>query len=85
MGQESGVDVKSLSESNLSRSEEIILSILREERRSVTTAEVKELAKKRLIQCPDSTTAFLNRLRMKKKVSCRFSKEKSGWIWWTEN
>jgi hypothetical protein len=74
-----------LPEADLSQSERVILSILNEESRCMTTKEVRELAKKRLVQCPDSTAAFLSRLRMKKRVSSIFSKERGGWIWWAEN
>ena len=74
-----------MEDGNLSQSERIILSILSEETRDMTTDEVRASAVKRLIQCPDSTIAFLNRLRIKKKVKGAFSKDRKGWVWSLEN
>jgi hypothetical protein len=67
-----------------SRSEQTMLSILKGAAGPLTTREIQELARKALVQCPDSTVAFLNRLRIKGLVRGTFSKEKQSWIWWTE-
>lgn len=71
-------------ETDENRSEQIMISIVKKAGQPVTTREIQELARKALIQCPDSTVAFLNRLRIKGLVKGTFSKEKQSWIWWVE-
>jgi len=64
---------------------EFIVSLLNKAGRPLTTREVQESAEKALIQCPDSTVVFLNKLRLKGIVKGELSKEKRSWIWWVEN
>jgi len=61
-----------------------MLSILKDAKEPLTTREIQEIARKALVQCPDSTVAFLNRLRIKGLVKGAFSQEKKSWIWWIE-
>jgi len=61
---------------------EIILEILRKTEGPLTTREIEEETRKRLVSCPDSTPVFLNRLRIQGIVEGKISKERKGWIWW---
>lgn len=64
---------------------DFILQILREGGGPLTTRQIQEEARKRLLRCPDSTVVFLNRLRIKGLVRGERSKERRGWIWWVED
>jgi hypothetical protein len=70
----------------LSESEavELIISILRTAGKPLTTREIEEETRKRMVSCPDKTPIFLNRLRLKGIVKGRLSAEKRAWIWWVE-
>jgi len=63
---------------------ELILSILKAAGKPLTTREIEEQTQKRLVQCPDKTPVFLNRLRLKGIVKGELSPERRGWIWWIE-
>jgi predicted transcriptional regulator len=62
----------------------LVLHVLREAGRPLTTREVHEEVEKRMARCPDSTAVFLNRLRIKGIIKGERSAEKRGWIWWLE-
>jgi len=64
---------------------ELILSVLREAGRPMTTREVQKETEKRMVRCPDSTAVFLNRLRLHGLISGERSKDRRGWIWWVED
>jgi len=64
---------------------QLILSILRAAGKPLTTKEIEEETKKRLVQCPDKTPVFLNRLRLKGAINGQLSAERRGWIWWVES
>ena len=64
---------------------EFIVSLLKEVGRPLTTREVQEAAEKALVQCPDSTVLFLNRLRLQGIIKGELSREKRGWVWWVED
>jgi len=63
---------------------ELVLSILKAAGKPLTTREIEEETKKRLVQCPDKTPVFLNRLRLKGMIKGQLSPERRGWIWWIE-
>jgi len=63
---------------------EMILTILKEAGRPLTTREVQDETESRLVRCPDSTVAFLNRLRRQGAINGERSKERRGWIWWVD-
>jgi hypothetical protein len=63
---------------------ELILSILKAAGKPLTTREIEEQTQKTLVQCPDKTPVFLNRLRLKGIVKGELSPERRGWIWWIE-
>jgi hypothetical protein len=63
---------------------ELILSILKAAGKPLTTREIEEQTQKRLVQCPDKTPVFLNRLRLKGIVKGELSPKRHGWIWWIE-
>jgi hypothetical protein len=63
---------------------ELILSILKAAGKPLTTREIEEQTQKKLVQCPDKTPVFLNRLRLKGIVKGELSPERRGWIWWIE-
>jgi predicted transcriptional regulator len=63
---------------------DLILRVLREAGRPLTTREVQAETERRMVRCPDSTVVFLNRLRNKGVIKGERSKEKRGWVWWVE-
>ena len=63
---------------------ELVLSILKAAGKPLTTKEIEEETRKRLVQCPDKTPIFLNRLRLKGAIKGQLSPERHGWIWWVE-
>jgi hypothetical protein len=62
--------------------DQLIINLLRDAGRPLTTREVQEETQKRLVRCPDSTVVFLNKLRIRGVVHGEMSKERRGWIWW---
>lgn len=70
----------------LSESEaiELIIFILKTAGKPLTTREIEEEARKRMVSCPDKTPVFLNRLRLKGVVKGQLSVEKRAWVWWVE-
>jgi hypothetical protein len=64
------------------KADELIIQLLKEAGRPLTTREVQEETQKRLVRCPDSTVVFLNKLRLRGIVNGEMSKERRGWIWW---
>jgi len=73
---------RTLSEADAS---EFIISLLKKAGRPMTTREVQEAAEGALVQCPDSTVLFLNRLRLQGVIKGELSREKRGWVWWIED
>ena len=63
---------------------QLVLSILKAAGKPLTTKEIEEETRKQLVQCPDKTPIFLNRLRLKGIVKGQLSPERHGWIWWVE-
>ena len=61
-----------------------IITILRDAGRPLTTREVSEETRKKLVRCPDATIVFLNRLRQRGVIHGKRSKEFRGWIWWVD-
>ena len=77
-----GMSVRSLSEEEAMQ---LVLSILKAAGKPLTTKEIEEETSKKLVQCPDKTPIFLNRLRLKGTVKGQLSPERRGWIWWIES
>jgi len=63
---------------------ELVISILKETGKPLSTREVEEKTRKLMVSCPDKTPIFLNKLRLKGIIRGRLSTEKRGWIWWIE-
>ena len=63
---------------------DLILQVLGEAGKPLTTREVQAETEKRQVRCPDSTVIFLNRLRIKGLINGERSRERKGWIWWVE-
>lgn len=63
---------------------DFIVQILREAGEPLTTKEVQLETEKRLVQCPDSTVVFLNKLRRSGAIKGERSRERRGWIWWVD-
>ena len=63
---------------------DLILQVLGEAGKPLTTREVQAETEKRLVRCPDSTVVFLNRLRIRGVINGERSRERKGWIWWVE-
>jgi len=63
---------------------ELVISILKETGKPLTTREIEEKTRKLMVSCPDKTPVLLNKLRLKGIIEGRLSAEKRGWIWWIE-
>lgn len=63
----------------------LILSVLKEAGKPLTTRDVDGEIRKRFLWCPDTLPVLLNRLRMRGLVKGQLSAERKGWIWWVEN
>ena len=61
---------------------ELVISILKETEKPLTTREIEEKTRKHMVSCPDKTPVFLNRLRIKGIIEGQLSAERRGWIWW---
>lgn len=61
--------------------EKAVISLLATEKEPLTTAEIIREMDKMKINCKDSPIHFLNRLKKKEIVKCKFSKEKKAIIW----
>ena len=64
---------------------DVIIEILRNAGKPLSTRDIQKETQKRLVRCPDSTIVFLNRLRLKGVIKGERSKERRGWIWWVED
>jgi repressor of nif and glnA expression len=64
------------------KASQMIIMILKEASKPLTTREVQAETQKRLVRCPDSTIVFLNRLRQRGIIHGERNKEARGWIWW---
>jgi hypothetical protein len=62
----------------------LIIKILKEAQRPLSTREIQQETQKRLVRCPDSTIVFLNRLRLKGVINGERRKEMRGWVWWID-
>ena len=60
----------------------LVISILKETGKPLTTREIEEKTRKHRVSCPDKTPIFLNRLRIKGIIEGQLSAERRGWIWW---
>jgi hypothetical protein len=60
----------------------LIIQLLREAGRPLTTREIQAETERRLVRCPDSTVVFLNKLRLSGTIHGEMSKERRGWVWW---
>ena len=61
---------------------DLIVQVLEEAGKPLTTREVQKETERRLVRCPESTAVFLNRLRIKGVIRGERSRERRGWIWW---
>ena len=61
---------------------ELVVSILKEAGKPLTTREIEGETRKRMASCPDKTPVFLNKLRIKGILEGHLSAERRGWIWW---
>jgi len=61
---------------------ELVISILKETGKPLTTREIEEKTRKLMVSCPDKTPVFLNRLRLRGIIEGKLSTERRGWIWW---
>lgn len=63
---------------------DLVIFILKETEKPLTTREIEAKTRKLMVSCPDKTPVFLNKLRLKGTIKGRLSAEKRGWIWWIE-
>ena len=64
--------------------DQLIIQLLRDAGRPLTTREVQAETEKRLVRCPDSTVVFLNKLRIRGEINGERSSEKKSWVWWVQ-
>jgi hypothetical protein len=63
----------------------LIISVLRDANRPMTTKEIQKETETRRVRCPDSTAIFLNRLRLRGLINGGRSDKKRGWVWWVDD
>lgn len=63
--------------------EEKIIKILKDKGR-MSSFEIDSIFKEREEECPDSLVVFLARMRRQGKIKGEVSRERKGWVWWTD-
>jgi hypothetical protein len=63
--------------------EKKVVEILRERGR-MTSLEIDSHFKDREEECPDSLVVFLARMKRQGKIKGEVSRERKGWVWWTD-
>ena len=64
--------------------EKLIISLLGNADKPLTTREIEETVSGKGKQCPDSAVRFLAKMRYKGMIKGELSVEHKGWIWWIE-
>jgi hypothetical protein len=64
--------------------DQLIIQLLRDAGRPLTTREAQAETEKRFVRCLDSTVVFLNKLRIRGSIKGERSSEKKGWVWWVQ-
>ncbi|UCG69744.1 MAG: hypothetical protein JSV09_01600 [Thermoplasmata archaeon] len=67
-----------------SDAEKLILHLLSNSERPLTTREIEETVQGQGKRCPDSAVKFLSKMRYKGMLKGELSMEHKGWIWWIE-
>jgi repressor of nif and glnA expression len=67
-----------------SEAEKMILSLLLDAKKPLTTREIEETVQGKGKQCPDSAVRFLSKMRYKDMIKGELSVEHKGWIWWID-
>ncbi len=62
--------------------DKLIIQLLKDEGKPLTSREVQAETEKRLVRCPDTTVVYLNKLRINGIIKGEMNKEKRAWIWW---
>jgi len=68
-----------------SDAEKLILSIIGNADKPLTTREIEIFVQRRGKRCPDSTVRFLTKMRYKGLIKGELSIEHKGWIWWVDS
>lgn len=62
--------------------DKLIIQLLKDAGKPLTSREVQAETEKRLVRCPDTTVVYLNRLRINGIIKGEMNKEKRAWLWW---
>ncbi len=62
--------------------DKLIIQLLKDAGKPLTSREVQAETEKRLVRCPDTTVVYLNKLRINGIIKGEMNKEKRAWIWW---
>ena len=62
--------------------DKLIIQLLKNAGKPLTSREVQAETEKRLVRCPDTTVVYLNRLRINGVIKGEMNKEKRAWLWW---
>ena len=62
--------------------DKLIIQLLKDAVKPLTSREVQAETEKRLVRCPDTTVVYLNRLRINGVIKGEMNKEKRAWLWW---
>jgi hypothetical protein len=65
--------------------DQLIIQLLRDAGRPLTTREAQAETEKRFVRCPDSAVVFLNKLRIRGAIKGERSLEKKGWVRWVKS
>lgn len=64
--------------------EKLIISLLGNADKPLTTREIEETVQGKGKQCPDSAVRFLAKMRYKGMIKGELSVKHKGWIWWMD-
>ena len=62
--------------------DKLIIQLLKDAGKPLTSREVQTETEKRLVRCPDTTVVYLNKLRINGTIKGEMNKEKRAWLWW---
>jgi hypothetical protein len=62
--------------------DKLIIQLLKDAGKPLTSREVQAETEKRLVRCPDTTVVYLNKLRINGTIKGEMNKEKRAWLWW---
>ena len=73
-----------MNELSVDAGEALVISILKEKGKKLTTWELDREVRGRDSRCPDEIVRFLAKMKQKGLIKGEISQERRGWVWWAE-